>query len=57
MYARLNVKVKLRWRAIVIKSTLLLLSVLLSFNVRAEVSTNRDPETIPNSALQQFDLN
>ncbi len=39
------------------KSTLLLLSVLLSFSVSAEMTTNQDPETIPSSALQHFNLN
>ncbi|MDP3705958.1 MAG: hypothetical protein Q8R24_08630 [Legionellaceae bacterium] len=41
-----------------LKSTLLfLMSVLISFGVSAEMTTNQDPETIPNSELQHFNLN
>lgn len=40
-----------------LKSTLFLLLVLLSLSVSAEMTTNQDPETIPNSELEHFNLN
>ncbi len=40
-----------------LKSAVLLLLMLFTFRINAEIIINQDPETISNSELQHFNLN